>query len=45
MKKFLDWLIDFYLARNDEQTALAIQREILGASGIVEYFRMRATSG
>jgi transposase-like protein len=45
MKKFLDWLIDFYLARNDEQTAMAIQREILGASGIVEYFRMRATSG
>ena len=33
MKKFLDWLIDFYLARNDEQTAMAIQmRAALSAS-------------
>ena len=43
MKKFLEWLIDFYLTKNNEETAKAIQREILGESGIVEYFRKRAS--
>ncbi|MCD4819858.1 MAG: hypothetical protein K8S23_14340 [Candidatus Cloacimonetes bacterium] len=45
MKKFLDWLVDFYLTRNEETTARAIQKEILGEQGIVEYFRKRANSG
>ncbi len=45
MKRFLDWLVDFYHARNDEVTAKAIQREILGEDGIVEYFRNRAGHG
>ena len=45
MKRFLDWLVDFYLAANDDETARAIQREILGEKGIVEYFRRRASSG
>lgn len=45
MKKFLDWLIDFFLTKNDDEIARAIQKEILGESGIVEYFRKRASSG
>ncbi len=45
MKRFLDWLVDFYHARNDEATAKAIQREILGEDGIVEYLRKRAGHG
>ena len=45
MKRFLDWLVDFYHARGDEDTAKAIQREILGDEGIVEYFRKRAGHG
>jgi len=43
MKRFLDWQINFYHARGDEATAKAIQREILGEDGIVEYFRKRLT--
>jgi len=42
LKHFLDWLVDFYFEKNDMQTAKAIQREILGEKGIVEYFRKRA---
>jgi len=42
MKRFLDWQIDFYHARGDEETAKAIQREILGDDGLVAYFMSRA---
>ena len=42
MKRFLDWQIDFYHARGDENTAKAIQREILGDDGLVTYFMSRA---
>lgn len=45
MKKFLDWLIDFFLSSNNDEIARAIQKEILGETGIVEYFRKRASSG
>ena len=44
MKKFLDWLVDFFLTRNDDDIARAIQKEILGEAGLVEYFRKRAGS-
>jgi len=42
MKRFLDWQIDFYHARGDEETAKAIQRELLGDDGLVAYFMSRA---
>ncbi len=45
MKKFLDWLVDYFLTKNDDEIARSIQKEILGESGIVEYFRKRASSG
>ncbi len=43
LKKFLDWLVDFFLIK-DENIAKAIQSEILGDGGIIEYFRERASS-
>ncbi|MCD4828207.1 MAG: hypothetical protein K8R90_02090 [Candidatus Cloacimonetes bacterium] len=43
MKRFLDWQVDFYHAKGDEETAKAIQREILGESGQVAYFIRRAS--
>ncbi len=43
LKKFLDWLVDFFLIK-DESIAKAIQKEILGDGGIIEYFSERATS-
>jgi predicted transcriptional regulator len=42
MKRFLDWEVDYFLTNNDQETAKAIQKAILGDDGLVEYFKRRA---